>query len=154
MTNEPTTRTGWLADVRAVLGAIEAHPRLALPYIYPDQVEFFLLGTIGAGGGAPRILAETEDTLAAALGVTFTGRKGDEHVIGEERYYFLEAALENGTPLRIKSWATAVAEKRVTGQRVIEDTEWVRLPVAQAEPDSSEDEDDADDAELAEAGAA
>jgi hypothetical protein len=150
VTNDPTTRTGWLADVRAVLGAIEACPQLALPYIRADQVEFFLLGTIGAGSGAPRILAETEGILATALGVTFTARKGDENVIGEERYYFLEAVLENGTPLRIKSWAAAVAERHVIGQRVVEDTEWVRLPVVQAEPDSAEDE----DAELAEAGAA
>lgn len=130
--NDP--RAGWFADVRAVLDVAQAHPELPRPGTREDAVEFFLLGTVGGGGQAPRILASAEAVLSAALGVTFAGRAGDQDNAGERCYYLLEATLPGGTTLRVKAWNTAVAEKRVTGQRVVEDVEWVRLPVPPGEP--------------------
>ena len=134
----PEDRAAWVTDLRKVLEVIGSHPDLPLPYASSDGIVFFLLDTIGSIG-APRILADAEAALTEALGVTFTGRHGDEGKTGESNYYLLEARLENGTPLTIKAWDTSVAESRVTGTRVVEDVEWVRLPAEAAEPDQDDE---------------
>jgi hypothetical protein len=121
------TSAAWLADARAVLDVVEAHPGLARPCILSGHVEFYLSGTISSPD-APLILAIAETILSDELGLEFTGRKGAEGDPGERNYYFLEATMANGTPLQITAWAAAVAEPRVTGQVVTDIVKWTRLP--------------------------
>jgi len=121
---------GWHADVALVLGAHRANPDLPRPATGHDYVDFLLTATIGHNKArAPRILAETERILSGALDVTFTA---GEH-LEDGRWLVLEALLPGGTKVRIRAWAPAVAEKRVTGTRTVEETAWVRLPVPELE---------------------
>lgn len=135
-------RTGWLADVRRVLNVIEAHPELPDSYITSKSIDFHVYGSYGPS--VPRGFAAVEQALAADLGVTFAASTEPLTAGGEAHYYVLTATLPGGTEVKVKAWATAVAEERVTGQVVTPVTEWVRLPVEPeeaAEPDEGDDED-------------
>ena len=124
-TPEQDPRAGWLAAVRQVLGAVEAHPALPLPYITSRRIDFYL--PVPRAQNAPRVLAGAEDALSAALGVTFTPRPEPE-----DSWYVLEATMPGGLEVTLRAPADAVAGRRVTGTTVTDVTEWVRLP---AEPD-------------------
>ncbi len=133
MTTEQDPRAAWLRDVRAVLGAVEAHPGLPLPYISAKTAIFHLFRSHGPR--ARQCLAAAEAALGDALGVTFApGTEADAG--GTVIYFNLRAVLPSGLELIIKAWADEVAERRVTGRTFTEVTEWVRLPAEPEEPGS------------------
>src|SRR6266496_3613766 len=73
-TPQQDTRAAWLADVRAILGAVEANPALPYPYISEKTAIFHLFRS-----GRPRArLTAAEAALGDALGVTFaSGTEAD-----------------------------------------------------------------------------
>ncbi len=127
-TPEHEPRAAWLAAARAILGAVEAHPGLPLPYISAGYASFYI---VTVGPQAPKALADAETALASALGVTFTPEPEPD----ESGLYVLTATLPGALTLAIRTPAASVAERRVTGTTVTEVTEWVRLP---AEPEEGE----------------
>ena len=121
----PEDRAAYIAGMRRLMDILEASPDLPLPEQHHRQPVTWWLTL-----GTPQQVA----ALEAALGVTLAGSI-DEDVT----YYNLDGDLD-GMKVRVKAWATKVAERRVTGTRTVEDVEWVRLPAE--DPAGSADEDE------------
>lgn len=115
-------RLAWDADVRAVLDAVLTHPALPLPYISRARVSFYLMRR---GDRAVRDLAEAEAALSGSLGVTFTPPAELEGVIED---YVLRASM-GALEIELRACGAEVAARRVTGQKVTDVVELVRLPL-------------------------
>lgn len=124
----PEARTGWFRAVRKILAAAEDNG-LPLPRIDAGNAR---IGVFGDPADVRRLVAAAETALSEMLGVTFTPRTEIVDVSGTE-FYYLEAGTACGLAVSISAVAGHVAEKRVTGRRLVEDAEWVRLPAGAPE---------------------
>lgn len=131
-------RAAWIEAQRWLHGRLEADT--ALP-ISPDMDgapasphSIYLNGLYGKQ--ARDALAAWEDMLRAE-GTSFDGKPGSVTGASDPYYWDLEWEIF-GTPMRVRFTLTQVAEKRVTGTRVVEDLEWVRLPALDENPEGAE----------------
>lgn len=111
-----------IAVHRRVLDLTESNPQVPLPYLRPDGVHWYVT--------AERRPAAAMAAIEAALPCEMTGSV-------EGGKYLLSGVLA-GVAVEVEAYAADVADRKVTGTRVVEDVEWVRKP---AEPqDAAEGE--------------
>jgi hypothetical protein len=111
----PGRDTEVLAVFRQVLDIVEAGA-LPVPDLAPAVITWYL-------PGRPERVRREMAALEAALPCEFTGGVNPK----DDSHYRLTGAI-GGIPVVIGARAESVAEKRVTGTRVVEDVEWRRLP--------------------------
>jgi hypothetical protein len=122
----PEDRAAYIAGMRRLMDILEANPDLPLPEQHHQQPVTWWMVSAG-----PREIAAVESILGGPL----AGHIDPEH----DNWFNLDGEL-GGMRIRIRGWATSVAERRVTGTRTVEDVEWVRLPAE--DPAGSADEDE------------
>lgn len=123
-------RTAFIAGMRKVADILEEHPEVPLPEgWWHNPLTWRMLGV-----GRRQVVA-LEKALKDAIGAPLAGAIDPEY----DNYYVLTGDLD-GMPIRILAWVGDVAERKVIGTQVVEQVEWVRLPVPDDEAQAPEGE--------------
>lgn len=113
------TRSARIDGIRAVLDILEANTELPLPLWLDHEPLTFYLTTLWRDEPAAVMSA-----LEAALPCRFSGHAA-QSASGDSWYYELDGMVR-GMPVRIRARAADVADRQVTGTRVVEAVRWVR----------------------------
>ena len=113
----PEERSARIADAQALLDLLKADDSLPLPSEMLNLGFYFRAD--GRAAEARRRLAALEAAIPAEFGPGYEDASS----------WVIDGVMPGGVKVKLKAWARDVVEKKVTGTRVVEDVEWVRLPV-------------------------